>query len=87
MVEVWFFYILTAVIFWGINSLVDKIILTKYLNSFSYYVAFFPPKIIALAAILLFVPVNFNYFNSFFFYISFIAGVIAVIGYYVYALQ
>lgn len=82
MVEVWFFYIMTGVVFWAFNVIVDKFVLTKYLNAFSYYIVFFPPKIAALLIILLLVPVN---FNSIPFFIAALAGFIAVFGYYFYA--
>jgi drug/metabolite transporter (DMT)-like permease len=82
MVELWFFYIISAVVIWGANAIIDKIILTKHLNSFSYFVTYAPPKILILIFILLFFPTN---YNSFPFYLAFVAGVLAVFGYYTYA--
>lgn len=82
MVEVWFFYIITSVIFWGLNAIIDKVVLTKHLNAFSYSIAYIPARLIVLVGILLFVPIN---FNSNFFYLAFAAGILSVCGYYLYA--
>lgn len=82
MVEVWFFYILSALGIWGFNTVVDKIVLTRHLNSFSYLVAYIPAKMAYLVAILLVIPIN---FNSSAFYLTFIAGMIGILGYYAYA--
>jgi len=83
MVEVWFLYVISAVLIWGINSIVDKVMLTKYLNSFSYLLLFIPASVILLIGTLLFVPINFNPTP---FYFAFFGGAIAVIGYYLYAI-
>jgi drug/metabolite transporter (DMT)-like permease len=82
MVEVWFFYIISAVVIFGFNAIVDKIILTKHLNSFSYLVAGVPAKLAYIVGIVFFVPID---FNSFLFYLSFAAGALGVLGYYAYA--
>jgi|SRR3989344_3788146 len=82
MVEVWFFYILAAVAIFGFNAIVDKIILTRHLNSFSYLVTGIPSKLAYMVAIMLFVPID---FNSPYFRLAFIAGALGVIGYYLYA--
>src|SRR3989344_1408384 len=60
MVEVWFFYILAAVAIFGFNAIVDKIILTRHLNSFSYLVTGIPSKLAYMVAIMLFVPIDSN---------------------------
>src|SRR3990172_497707 len=82
MVEVWFFYIISAVAIFGFNAIVDKIILTRHLNSFSYLVAGIPSKVVYLVAIMFFVPLD---FTSPSFYLAFLAGFLGVLGYYAYA--
>lgn len=82
MVELWLFYVLSSVVIWGFSAILDKIILTKYLNPFSYCVVFTSPVLVVIAGILLFVPINFNPTP---FYSAFFAGAIAVLGYYFYA--
>ena len=82
MVEVWFFYVLCSVVVWGFSAILDKIILTKHLSSFSYFVVFTPPILAAIAGILLFIPVSFDPVP---FYSAFFAGPLAVLGYYFYA--
>lgn len=82
MVEVWFFYILAAIFFWGINSLVDKLMLGKHLSSVSYFFTQSVPKAVLLVGILIFVPIK---INLFFFMFTAVAAVLAVISYYAYA--
>lgn len=82
MVEVWFFYIISAVVLWGLNSIVDKVVLTKYLSSFSYFLAYTPATLILIIGILLFVPINFFSTPS---YLAFFASIVGAIGYYLYA--
>lgn len=82
MVELWFFYVLSSVVVWGFSAIIDKIILTKYLNSFSYFMIYTLPALAMIAGILLFVPINFSPIP---FYFAFFAGVTAVLGYYFYA--
>jgi len=82
MVEVWFFYIISAISIWGFNAIVDKIILTKYLNSFSYLITGIPAKLMLLVGILIFAPMD---YSSPAFYFAFASGVLGVVGYYAYA--
>jgi drug/metabolite transporter (DMT)-like permease len=82
MVEVWLFYVLSSVVVWGFSAILDKIILTKYLNSFSYFIFSIPSMLVAIAGILLLVPISFNPIP---FYSALFAGPIAVLGYYSYA--
>lgn len=82
MVELWFLYVISAVLVWGITSIVDKIILTKYLNPFSYSLLYLPSTLVVVAGIFLFVPIN---FNPVIFSLAALAGAISVIGYYLYA--
>lgn len=82
MVELWFFYVLSSVIIFGFSAILDKIILTKYLNPFSYCIVFTPAVLVMITSVLLFVPINFSPIP---FYSAFFAGFTAVIGYYFYA--
>ena len=82
MVELWFFYVFSAMLIWGFNAIIDKFILTKHLNAFSYLVAYIPAGLVVLAGILLSVPID---FNSISYYLAFFAGMISVVGYYLYS--
>ncbi|TAL47594.1 hypothetical protein EPN87_02455 [archaeon] len=81
MAEVWLFYIISAVVLWAVTTIIDKIALTKHVNAFSYLVTYTPLKIIIIVGVLLFSGINSTLPHL----LAFLAGVIAVFGYYAYA--
>ena len=85
MVEVWFFYVISAVVIWGLNALVDKFFLSKHLNPFAYQLVYIPITLILIASILVFTPINFNSVLSYPSYVAFFAGALGVAGFYLYA--
>jgi len=82
MVEVWFFYILAAIFFWAINSLVDKLMLGKHLSAVSYFFCQTAPKAALIIGILIFMPIR---IDLSFFAFTLIAAAIGVLSYYSYA--
>lgn len=87
MVEPWFFYTIFAVAIWGINQIVDKIILaTNKISSFSYLVYFFPAKIILILILFFTFPIiSVSSSDILFIIFAMLSGISSVIGYLFYA--
>jgi len=84
MLEVWFFYALTSVVFFGFTTIVDKLMLETRLSSFSYFVSFVPPAFVFSICVLLFFPTN---IFSIPYAIAFVAGLISAGGYFLYVVS
>ena len=84
MIQVWFLYALTSIIFFGFTTIVDKLMLEKRLSSFSYFVSFLPPALAFSICVLLFFPTN---IFSIPLGIAFVAGLVSAGGYFFYAIS
>ena len=84
MFEVWFVYALTAAVFFGFTTIVDKLMLDNRLSSFSYFVSFVPPALVLSICVLLFSPTDVFSIPC---AIAFLAGLISASGYVFYVVS
>jgi uncharacterized membrane protein len=73
-----------SAIFFGLTTIVDKLMLEKRLSSFSYFVSFVPPALVFSICVLLFFPTNiFSIPYGF----AFVAGLLSAAGYFFYVVS
>ncbi|HUO42031.1 MAG TPA: EamA family transporter [Methylomirabilota bacterium] len=83
MLEIWFLYALTSVVFFGFTTIVDKLMLENRFSSFSYFITFAPPALVFSIWVFAFQRTVLSLPYAF----AFVAGLISAGGYFLYVVS